>query len=231
MEAAFCRDAFIETLGESLTCDAFLRNKYRLKRNQFKEVAPMAQPRILAFAGSSRKESYNRQLVGVAAAQAERAGAKVTLLNLGDYPLPIFDEDLEAGGTPENALALKQIFLDHDGLLIACPEYNSSITPLLKNTIDWVSRPKEGQPRLAAYQGKVASLLSASPGALGGLRGLVHVRAILSSIGVTVLPDQFALSKAYEAFDAQGALKDESSQSRVEAIAANLVYVLAKLKS
>ena len=192
----------------------------------------MSKPKILAFAGSARQASYNKLLVQVAAAAAEQAGAEITRLNLKDYPLPLFDEDLEQqDGPPENAAKLKQLFLSHDGLLISAPEYNSSITPLLKNTIDWVSRPAEGEPPLAAYSGKVAALMSASPGGLGGLRGLVHVRAILSSIGVIVLPDQVAVSKAYEAFDEQGTLKESRQQAKIEALGAGLASVLVKLSS
>lgn len=192
----------------------------------------MATPGILAFAGSARQDSYNKQLVRVAAAAAERAGASVTVLDLRDFPLPLFDEDLERdSGAPENAKRLKQLFLEHDGLLIASPEYNSSLSPLLKNTIDWVSRPVPGEPRLAAYVGKVASLMSASPGALGGLRGLVHVRSILSSIGVTVLPGQVAVGQAFQAFDADGSLKDEAQQAQVESLGTDLAAVIAKLKA
>ena len=191
----------------------------------------MTTPRILAFAGSARKDSYNAQLVRIAAEAARKAGAEVTLLDMSDYPLPIFDEDLEREGTPESATKLKQLFIEHDALLIASPEYNSSITPLLKNTIDWVSRADEGEAPLAAYSGKVASLISASPGGLGGLRGLVHVRAILSSIGVTVLPDQIAVGRAFEAFNDDGGLQDEKQQSQVEAIATNLVSTVAKLNN
>ena len=192
----------------------------------------MPPPRILAFAGSTRKDSYNCRLVEIAAAGARAAGADVTRLDLGEFPLPLMNEDLEREqGTPENAATLKQLFLDHDGLLIASPEYNSSITPLLKNTIDWISRPAEGEAPLAAYQGKVAALLAASPGGLGGLRGLVHVRSILSNIGVIVLPDQIAVSKAYEAFDAQGQLKNEKQQARAQAIGRALAEAAGKLAS
>lgn len=189
----------------------------------------MTIPHILAFAGSARKDSYNKQLLRIAAGGAEEAGAKVTLLDLRDYPLPLFDEDLEREGTPLNASLLKQLFLDHSGLLIAAPEYNSSITPLLKNTIDWVSRASESEPALAAYRGKFAALLSASPGALGGLRGLVHVRSILGNIGVTVLADQLAVGRAFEAFDTDGRLKDAKQNTRAESIGGRLARVLAKL--
>jgi chromate reductase, NAD(P)H dehydrogenase (quinone) len=190
----------------------------------------MTTPKILALAGSARKDSFNRKLVQVAAEGARSAGADVTVLNLKDYPLPFFDEDLEREeGTPENASKLKQLFLEHDGLLISSPEYNSSIAPLLKNAIDWVSRPAEGEPRLAAYQGKVAAIMAASPGALGGLRGLVHVRSILSSIGVIVLPDQVAIPNAYEAFDDTGRLKDERKQANVEGLGRGLADIVGRI--
>ncbi len=168
----------------------------------------------------------------VAAKAAEQAGAEVTFIDLKDYPLPLFDEDLEqVEGTPENATKLKRLFIEHEGLLIASPEYNSSISPLLKNTIDWVSRPVEGEPRMAAYVGKVASLLAASPGGLGGLRGLTHVRSILSSIGVIVLPDQVAISQAHEAFEEDGSFKEERQQKKIEAQVARLVSAVAKLNA
>jgi hypothetical protein len=106
---------------------------------------------------------------------AREAGAEVSLLDLKDFPLPLFDQDLEAEqGMPEAGAKLKRLFIDHDGLLIAAPEYNSSVTAVLKNAIDWVSPPASGEPSLVAFRGKVATLMSASPGALGGLRGLAH---------------------------------------------------------
>ena len=174
--------------------------------------------KILAFAGSARKDSWNKQILRIAAEGAREKSAEVTVIDLKDFPLPLFDQDLEsASGLPENAKRLKKLFVEHDGLLIACPEYNSSITPLLKNTIDWVSRAatKEEAP-LSAYQGKVAALLAASPGALGGLRGLVPVRSIFGNIGVVVLPDQMAISKVHEALDASGTLKDPKKKPRLK---------------
>lgn len=190
----------------------------------------MTRPRILAFAGSARRDSYNKQLVRIAAQAAEKANAVVTVIDLRDFPLPLFDEDLERdNGPPENAIMLKQIFKSHDGLLIASPEYNSSFSPLLKNTIDWVSRSEEGESPLEAYRGKVAALMAASPGGLGGLRGLVHVRSILSSIGVLVLPDQIAIGAAFEAFDENGQLKDETKQARVQEIGRLLAETINKL--
>src|SRR5215467_10284133 len=189
-------------------------------------------PRILAFAGSTRRESFNKKLVSIAAKGARDAGAEVTLIDLKDFPLPLFDQDLEAEqGMPENGKKLKQLFIDHDGLLLSCPEYNSSITAVLKNTIDWVSRPVPNEPPLAGFTGKIASLMSASPGALGGLRGLVHVRAILGNIGVLVLPDQVAVPKAQEAFTPEGTLKDTATQAKVQKLAASLAETIGKLRA
>ncbi len=192
----------------------------------------MSKPKILAFAGSARQESYNKKLVRIAAQAATGAGGEVTLIDLKDYPLPLFNEDLEAEqGAPENATKLKQFFFEHQGLLISCPEYNSSITPLLKNTIDWVSRRADGESPLQAFKGKLLALMSASPGALGGLRGLVHVRSIFGNIGTIVLPDQVAVSKANEAFDSDGSLKDVQMQSKVVALGTTLVEMLKKLQA
>ena len=187
-------------------------------------------PRILAFAGSLRKDSYNKKLVAIAAAGARNAGAEVTQIDLADYPLPIFDQDLEAAqGLPENATQLKAMLKNHHGFLIGCPEYNSSITAALKNAIDWASRPVPDEAPLACFTGKVAAIMSASPGALGGLRGLVHVRAILSNIHVLVLPDQKAIPNAHEAFDDHGSLIDPKQQQAVLGLGARLTETVAKL--
>src|ERR1700758_1959235 len=183
------------------------------------EGARMMMPRILAFAGSLRRDSFNKKLVAIAAQGAREAGAEVTLIDLKDFPLPLFDQDLEAEqGMPENGKKLKKLFIDHDGLLIASPEYNSSFPAILKNAIDWVSRPAPGEPSLVAFRSKVAALMSASPGALGGLRALVHVRSILGNIGVIVLPDQIAIAKAHEAFKQDGSLVDPKRQEGVEGL-------------
>jgi NAD(P)H-dependent FMN reductase len=189
-------------------------------------------PKILAFAGSTREASYNKKLVKIAAEGARAAGAEVTYVDLRDLPMPLFDEDLEAKeGLPENVLKFKELMMAHQGFLITSPEYNGSITPLLKNAIDWASRPLPEEPpfALSCFRDKVAALMSASPGALGGLRGLTHVRSILSGIGVLVLPDQQAIPKAYEAFDADGRLKDPTQQEAVEQLGSKLATVLAKL--
>ncbi len=187
--------------------------------------------RILAFAGSLRRDSFNKKLVSIAAQGAEKAGAEVTVLDLKDFPLPLFDQDLEAEqGMPDMAKKLKKFFIDHDGLLIASPEYNSSIPGVLKNAFDWVSRPEPGESPLVAFQGKVATLMSASPGALGGLRALVHVRAILGNLGVVVLPGQVAVPKAHEAFQSNGALIDQEQQAAIAGLGQTLASFLLKLK-
>lgn len=191
-------------------------------------------PKILAFAGSTREASYNKQLVKIAAEGARAAGAQVTYLDLRDLPMPLFDEDLEAKeGIPENAHKFKQLMMAHRGLLIASPEYNGSLTAVFKNAIDWASRPLPGEPPLAlsSFRDKVAVIMSASPGGLGGLRGLTHVRTILTGIGVLVLPDQQAIPKAYEAFDTDGKLKDPQQQTAIEQLGSKLATLITKLEA
>lgn len=186
--------------------------------------------KILAFAGSLRSDSYNKKLARIAAEGAREAGAEVELIDLSDFPLPIYDQDLEdADGLPENSLRLKALFAAADGLLIASPEYNSSLTAVLKNTIDWISRAGEGEAPLIAFRGKVAGLVAASPGALGGLRGLVHLRSILGNMGVLVLPDQVAVPKAYQAFGEDGDLNDPKVRDRVLAIGRRVAEISGKL--
>ena len=187
-------------------------------------------PRILAFAGSLRQASYNKKLVRLAAEGAWAAGAEVTVADLRDYPMPVYDEDLEkAQGLPEMAMKWKQLLISHHGFLISAPEYNSSITAALKNAIDWASRPSPGEPPLVAFRGKSASLMSASPGQLGGLRGLVTVRSILGNIGVLVLPDQLAIARAHEAFTADGSLKDAQQLEAIRGLGKALATMLRKL--
>lgn len=190
----------------------------------------MTKHRILAFAGSTRTDSHNKKLIQIAIEGARSAGAEVTHLDLRDLPMPLYDGDLEEKeGIPANAKKFKELLLAHQGLLIASPEYNSSITGVLKNAIDWASRPLPGEKNLACFTGKTAALLSASPGALGGLRGLVHVRSILGNIQVLVLPDQIAIPKAHEAFNADGSLKDVKKHAEVQNLGAQLAKILMKL--
>ncbi|MEO6036255.1 MAG: NAD(P)H-dependent oxidoreductase [Verrucomicrobiota bacterium] len=192
----------------------------------------MNQSRILAFAGSTRAGSFNKQLVRIAADAARAAGANVTVIDLRDFPMPLYDGDLEtASGLPENAKKFKKLLRENDGLLISSPEYNSSISAVLKNAIDWASRTEsDDEPSLVAFQGKVAALVSASPGGLGGLRGLVHLRSILGNIGVIVLPDQVSISSAHDAFDGSGKLKDAGKSKQVADIGAGLAKILGQVK-
>jgi NAD(P)H-dependent FMN reductase len=193
----------------------------------------MSQPKIVAFAGSLRTGSFNKKLLALAAEAARAAGAEVTVVDLRELALPLFDQDIEdASGLPEGAKKIKALLRASDGLLIASPEYNSSITAALKNAIDWASRAEtDDEPPLAAYKGKVAALMATSPGALGGLRGLVTLRSILGNIGVLVLPDQIAISTAHEAFDDAGKLKDDRKAKQVAKLAGALVALATKLKS
>jgi NAD(P)H-dependent FMN reductase len=186
--------------------------------------------RIVALAGSARRESFNVKLIRVAARGIEKAGGECTVLDLREFGLPIYDGDLEAeAGLPEGAVRLREIFSSHQGLLVSTGEYNGSITPLLKNAIDWISRSPKATPDLSPYQGKIAALLSASPGPLGGMRGLGVVRALLGNIGVTVLPDQITLRQAHSAFDETGDLADEKQRERVEALGRKLVEWTARI--
>lgn len=184
--------------------------------------------KILAFAGSARAGSFNKTLLRTAVRGAEAAGASVTVIDFADYRMPLYDGDLEAeSGLPENAEKLQALFMGHNGLLIAAPEYNSSITPALKNTIDWVSRRDSGAD-LRCYVGKTAGLIAVG-GGNGGLRGLVHVRQILGNIGVLVIPQQAAIRGAWTAFDEDGELKDEDQCSTVKAVGTALAETIAKL--
>ncbi|ASC74147.1 NADPH-dependent quinone reductase ArsH [Halomicronema hongdechloris C2206] len=194
----------------------------------------MTTPKLLAFAGSLRRDSFNKKLVKIAAAGAEAAGAKVTYVDLKDYPMPIYDQDwFDQHGFPESVLQLKGLMKDHHGFLIASPEYNSSISGALKNMIDWTSRPEEGEAPLSltCFKGKTAAIMATSPGGLGGLRGLNHVRSILENIGVLVIPDQKAIPGAYQAFDEAGNLVDEKTHDAIASIAAKLADVTAKLQT
>lgn len=193
--------------------------------------------RILAFAGSARRESLNKKLVRAAAEAARAAGAEVTLIDLDDYTLPVYHGDLESEqGMPENARRLRELFLAHDALLIATPENNWSTSALLKNTIDWLSRSigdgKGTNSGLAPYRGKVAALMGATPGAWGTLRGgLPHLDYILTHLGVTVLGTYLPLAHADEAFDADGSLKDARTARSLQSLVASLVDVTGRLEA
>lgn len=191
----------------------------------------MGTASILAFAGSTREGSLNKKLVSIAAKAARDAGGEVTEIDLRDYPLPIYDGDMEAAeGVPDNALKLKALFKANRGFLIATPEYNTSISGVLKNAIDWVSRPVEGEAFLECFMGKSAGLLSAALGPVGGLRAQAHLRQILSGIQMTVIPEHWSVPGANDdGFDAEGNLKDENGQAMVSNVGSSLAGFLTRL--
>src|SRR3954470_24177127 len=157
----------------------------------------MSTPKVLVFAGSTRKDSFNKKLATIAADAARAAGAEVTYLDLRDIPMPLYDGDLEASeGIPPNGRKFKDLLRAQEAFLIVSPEYNGSISGVLKNAIDWASRPAANEKSLECFQGKVVGLCSTSPGALGGLRGLVAVRSIFGNIGCLVLPTQVVVAHA-----------------------------------
>lgn len=187
-------------------------------------------PRVLAFAGSTRAASLNKRLARIAAEAVRSAGGEATLIDLADHRMPLYDGDLEAAeGVPAAARRLRALMKDHDALLIVSPENNTSVSAVLKNTLDWLSRPVDGQNGLVPFRGKVAALMAASPGALGGVRGLPHLRQILVSLGVLVLSEQFALPRAHEQLPQDGGLSDAKHQAAVSAVAQRLVEVAARL--
>jgi NAD(P)H-dependent FMN reductase len=186
--------------------------------------------KILAFAGATRTQSWNKKLIRVAVKAAEEAGGEVTLIDLRDYPMPLYDGDLErTEGLPHKARELKALMVANQAFLLSCPEYNSSISGVLKNSIDWISRPHLDEPRYLAFKGKVTGLFSASPGNLGGVRALLAVRQVLTTLGVLVLPTQFALAHAASAFHEDGTLKEDGHQAAVAAVVAEVLAVTARL--
>jgi len=187
--------------------------------------------KILAFSGSARKASFNTRLLSIAVSGAVAAGAKVTNVNLESFAMPLYNQDYqEKNGFHPGALEFKHLLLEHDGLLIASPEYNGMITPLLKNSLDWASRSEsEDEPVYQAYKGKVAAVMAASPGYMGGRRGLAVLRLLLSNIGVMIIPDQVTISRAESAFNENGTLKKESRQARAVELGGKLTEFLRRL--
>jgi NAD(P)H-dependent FMN reductase len=189
--------------------------------------------KILIFAGSTRAQSFNRQLAKVAARLAGEAGAEVTLLELSSLHIPMYNADLEAQGTPPDVIHLKQLMFDHPGWLICSPEYNGSYTALLKNTIDWASSPVKGDAiwgqGTKPFAGKVVGLLAASPGAMGGLRSLSHLSPLLSNLQCWVAPQQFALGQAGGAFEVDGNLKDNKQIEGVRSVVSQVLWAAQRL--
>lgn len=188
--------------------------------------------RLLAFAGSLRAGSYNRKLIRVLAAGAEAAGAEVDLVELRELPFPVYDGDLESSDFPENVHILQDRLALADGLLIATPEYNGSVPGVLKNALDWLSRAqRDGKPGTALFTGKPAGIVSASPGALGGLRSLIVLRDMLAKFGLWVAPSQVAVGSADKAFTTEGDLADEARRKQVHAVGAAVARAAAAFKS
>ena len=189
--------------------------------------------KLLVFAGSTRLQSYNRQLARVASDMAGAQGANVTLLELGSLAIPLYNADLEAQGTPADVIRLKQLMFEHPAWIICSPEYNGSLTALLKNTLDWASSPVKGDADwgdgLKPFAGKVVGLLSASPGGLGGLRSLMALAPLLLNLQCWVAPRQFALGQAAQAFDAQGQLVMPNQRDSVQAVVDQVLHAAGRL--
>lgn len=190
--------------------------------------------RLMVLAGSSRPGSFNGKLANVARGLAVEAGAQVTLLDLRSLGLPVYDAEIEAAAMPAGALAFRDALVRHDAVLVASPEYNGFPTPLLINAFDWVSRTPatDAMPSgLAALAGKTAGVMSASPGPFGGMRSLMFTRQFLHTVpGMLVVPEQFALSQAAMAFDADARLRDEKHVQAVRRVVQSVLRVAAALR-
>jgi chromate reductase len=182
--------------------------------------------KILVIPGSLRTGSHNVRLAALAVKELTLADADVTRISLADYPLPLYDAEAETNEhPPANAVKLKQMISAHRGVFITTPEYNASFTPLIKNTIDWVSRVRErGDPPLAAYKGRVFALGSASPGRFGGIRSLMALRQVLEiGCGALVIPEQVAVVQAEQAFDELDNLKDANTAGQLRTVVRRLI--------
>jgi len=192
----------------------------------------MPIPRVLVLAGSIRTGSFNARLAALAAKEIARAEAEVTRISLLDYPLPLYDGDRESrSGPPENAVKLKRMFCAHGGVFIASPEYNASVTPLLKNAVDWISRVRENrEPPLSAYRNRVFALGAASNGPYGGMRSIMAMRQVLElGCGALVIPEQISVPRAEQAFDDMDNLKDEVLAAALKTVARRLVDLARQL--
>ena len=187
--------------------------------------------KILALAGSTRSDSLNKRLIEAVAALADPASAEVEVIDLRDYPLPLYDGDLEdAEGVPDNAMALKEKFLAADALLISTPEYNTSLPAVLKNAIDWISRPVDGVPWLSEIRGQVLGAMSASPGSTGGMQALGHLRQMFSNLGAYVVPGFTACPNAAGAFDEHGNFVNEAQGKQYAAYLAQVTALARAMR-
>jgi chromate reductase len=190
--------------------------------------------KLLVFAGSTREKSFNRRLARAAATMAAASGAEVTHLELGALDVPMYNADLEARGTPPDVMKLKQLAYEHPAWIICTPEYNASYPAILKNTLDWISSPVKGNPEwtdgFKSSRGKVVGVLSASPGALGGLRSQSHLAPLLLNLQCWLAPVNFALGHAGDAFDDQGLLVNEPARRHVQAVIDQVLWAAARLQ-
>lgn len=188
--------------------------------------------KILAFAGSLREHSYNKRVLNIAVEGARKAGAEVTVIDLRDYPMPIFNADEYEKQFDENAARFQDILSEHDGLLIASPEYNGSLPGGMKNAIDWASRPSpKYEKSVEVFKGKTAAIMTASQGSFGGLRSLAHMRGMLSIMFVNVLPVEIAVTFVKDKFDGDSAeMTDEKTKKVLGDLGASLVTMLEKTK-
>jgi chromate reductase, NAD(P)H dehydrogenase (quinone) len=189
--------------------------------------------KLLVFAGSTRQQSWNRKLARNVAELARHQGAEVTHIELADFDVPMYNADLEARGTPPDVIRLKQLGYEHPAWIVCTPEYNASYPALVKNTFDWISSPVKGDAvwgdDFRATRGKVIGMLSASPGALGGLRSQSHLAPLLVNLHMWVCPKNFALSKAHEAFDEDGELTHEGAIRNVNAVIEQVLWAAGRL--
>lgn len=189
--------------------------------------------KLLVFAGSTRLLSFNRKLARVTADLARASGAEVTHIELGDFDIPMYNADLEAEGTPADVIRLKQIMFEHPAWIVCTPEYNASYPALVKNTFDWVSSPVKANPDwtdgFKSSRGKVVGVLSASPGALGGLRSQSHLVPLLINLQCWVAPRNYALGRAAEAFDAEGRLVNEAARKPIQAVIDQVLFAAKRL--
>lgn len=176
-----------------------------------------AETKVIAFSGSTRKESCNKKLINNAAEIARKMGANVTVIDLKDFPIPFYDADLEESqGMPEYAKRFRQMIVESNRIIISSPEYNSSLSAVLKNALDWASRTEDGKPSREAFAGKKVAIMSCSPGAGGGARGLVHLRSVITNIGGEVVDLQLVVPNSYTAFNSQGLLESESLREELK---------------